>query len=1090
MGIQGEHTIFLEEQLPLKPNTMNSVRYFFLIISVLIPSYVIGQRDTVVITDGDLRWGRYSWQSDKIYLLDGQVTMEAGSLLIEPGTQIIAKAAPSDPQQVTSSLILAPGATLAAIGTEEDPIIFTTEDKRNWSGVGFTGGRKVPAWGGITLQGGENMGTKILRYVQISFAGKGNETEIGAALFLDHVDKNTRIDFIEIYASEGDGIRIHGGDADISNAVVSFTQDDAFDWDFGWTGRGLYWFAFKFGIVANDQILSDRSYGIEGKGNIGRNGRISNPQIFNATLVGQTCGEVLDVSQLDGGVFFKDNSAGLLANSLILDFPVGALKVEDLTGQADCRQQIEAGNLLIANNTWWSIGAERPGSLGLNTGFFKTFGPTPEGIILVDSNYESSNAAYLTKHLSEQSNFYQGLGIRTNRESAICIALDPRPDTLGAIGTPPNLPYPDDSFFQSRIEDRMQKGAFNSRVLWTEGWTRLEKDIYLGKSATMEAFYRGQLLKSKDTLRIDCDELHFLQDSFGISDIVCPPWYDLVAAVSRRGNRRRRPKNLEGEVVTPKTPITFVHDWLYTSSDYGCHSRDSFSLTVLVYDTIAPIIHPIPDGRGGVTAFTQDCDVSWIDGVEVDTMQMDGGTYVKYLFSAQDSSGNSSQLCLEQQIGPDTHVVFVDLDGDGFGDPNFPLPIATGPTGDLLIPEGFVADSLDCNDENPTVPYLRPFFNEIICDPPADLCTDAKSIEITDFIHCQELEIGASTPSFSYYLPESCSSFFQNFRDSWIRFDAPLSGRVYLRLSFYEPNLTGGFIGELYRGDCSALEQVACFEDGNTKEEYKIVDLIPGKSYYLRIIDAANLSTSRVSVCLAALELISENVSCGESNSLAFSEGCFSGDFTNISVPVRPDTTGLNCEDRNARSLWFDFETGSLDSMYISMIQLSEEYANLHFRLFSGDCNDLRLIYCSSESYSDTVRAQLSSLPNTGKIYIQTMEANFQEIAFRLDICKYERIVSQNKAPQLANGTLDLFPNPSVSGFLNYRLSALPSEKLMLRVYSPQGKMMKEVQNIHGFGGFDQGQIDLRFCPAGLYYVQMISDNVSLTRKVIVNEGR
>ncbi|MCK5103300.1 MAG: hypothetical protein KAR17_10815 [Cyclobacteriaceae bacterium] len=80
------------------------------------------------ITDADLAGGQtYNFTKDKQYLMDGLVYLEKGGVLnIEAGTVIKFKKSPStsDP---TSALIIARGAKIEAVGTAEEPIIFTAE---------------------------------------------------------------------------------------------------------------------------------------------------------------------------------------------------------------------------------------------------------------------------------------------------------------------------------------------------------------------------------------------------------------------------------------------------------------------------------------------------------------------------------------------------------------------------------------------------------------------------------------------------------------------------------------------------------------------------------------------------------------------------------------------------------------------------------------------------------------------------------------------------------------------------------------------------------------------------------------------------
>ena len=82
-----------------------------------------------IITDDDLVGGEtYNWTSNTTYYLDGFVVLEAGGELnIEAGTVIKGLASPSSPFSTASALLIAKGAKIHAVGTQDDPIIFTAE---------------------------------------------------------------------------------------------------------------------------------------------------------------------------------------------------------------------------------------------------------------------------------------------------------------------------------------------------------------------------------------------------------------------------------------------------------------------------------------------------------------------------------------------------------------------------------------------------------------------------------------------------------------------------------------------------------------------------------------------------------------------------------------------------------------------------------------------------------------------------------------------------------------------------------------------------------------------------------------------------
>ncbi len=194
--------------------------------------------------------------------LDGFVCVRSGGVLdIAPGA--IIKASTS-----SSTLIIARGGRINAIGTRTNPIIFTTQldeipvrenltraSKGLWGGVILLG-RAQPA-GSNPIEGlpaslpascrtfggsqdDDDSGT--LRYVQIRHGGfeltPGNEVN---CLTMGGVGSGTRIRFVECFANLDDGFEFFGGTVRPVNLVAAFGGDDSFDIDQGSKGRGRFW---------------------------------------------------------------------------------------------------------------------------------------------------------------------------------------------------------------------------------------------------------------------------------------------------------------------------------------------------------------------------------------------------------------------------------------------------------------------------------------------------------------------------------------------------------------------------------------------------------------------------------------------------------------------------------------------------------------------------------------------------------------------------------------------------------------------------------------------------------------------------------
>ena len=77
-----------------------------------------------------------------------------------------------------------------------------------------------------------------LRFVRIEFAGfeVGDTNELNG-LTVAGCGRRTQLDYVQVHLGSDDGIELFGGNADLRHIVITGAQDDALDWDQGWTGR-------------------------------------------------------------------------------------------------------------------------------------------------------------------------------------------------------------------------------------------------------------------------------------------------------------------------------------------------------------------------------------------------------------------------------------------------------------------------------------------------------------------------------------------------------------------------------------------------------------------------------------------------------------------------------------------------------------------------------------------------------------------------------------------------------------------------------------------------------------------------------------
>jgi len=209
-----------------------------------------------------------TWTNDKIWVLNNKVVVEDGvTLTIEKGTIIKGKEGSGS---LATALIVARGGKINAVGTPDQPIIFTSindniqigekfgtnltvNDNSLWGGVIILGKAKaslsgdvsefqiegIPASDTFGLYGGlddtDNSGN--FEYISIRHGG----AEIGAGneingLTLGAVGSGTTIKNIEITGNLDDGVEFFGGTVSPSNILVWGQGDDGLDIDQGYSG--------------------------------------------------------------------------------------------------------------------------------------------------------------------------------------------------------------------------------------------------------------------------------------------------------------------------------------------------------------------------------------------------------------------------------------------------------------------------------------------------------------------------------------------------------------------------------------------------------------------------------------------------------------------------------------------------------------------------------------------------------------------------------------------------------------------------------------------------------------------------------------
>lgn len=442
----------------------------------------------VRISDQDLVAGQtYNWDSGTEYLLDGLVFLEAGATLnIPAGTVIRGKNSPTTGDN-TSALIVARGATINALGTADAPIIFTAEedllddpgdftpqDRGEWGGIIILGAAPIARPSGEdgvegidadedrAKYGGDNVddNSGIITYVSIRHGGASlsPNNEING-LTLGGVGAGTTIDYIEVIANFDDGIEFFGGTVGVKHAVVSFCGDDAFDYDYGYRGKGQFWYSYQ-----------SADYG--GTGRAGEHdgaspdnqAPFSKPTIYNATYigVGQNAfalgGDAADDNAF--AVVLRDNTGGSYNNSIFTEFNGSAIGIEDRADSqdGDSYARLQAGDLEFKNNLFFAFGdGNNP------TDLFQA--------IDTDEADVAASSAVVVDNFTAANNQITDPGLQEVTDRTM---LDPRPSFDGAAAS--GAPVATDDFFDAvTYYGAFAPGNGDNNPYWLSGWTAIDE---------------------------------------------------------------------------------------------------------------------------------------------------------------------------------------------------------------------------------------------------------------------------------------------------------------------------------------------------------------------------------------------------------------------------------------------------------------------------------------------------------------------------------------------------------------------------------------------------------------------------------------
>ncbi len=328
-----------------------------------------------------------TWTKTNTYNLQGQVYVAPGAVLtIQPGTVIASDSG--------GSLAVTRGARINAVGTQAEPIIFTSKaDVATWTNGDPKTGTWRPVcneWGNLTIMGrayisenavaantpapnanniaameglvgqsandpnvlyggGDDLDSSgTLAYCSFRYGGKviGLNNELNG-LSLGGIGKETIIDHMEIMNNVDDGIEIWGGTVNLQYISIWNIGDDSIDIDQGWRGK------IQFGLVVQGYSANAAQGSGVGDNAIEFDGAeqsdyqpVSTGVMYNLTVIGDK--GTTNANGCDHGIAYRDNGRVQIRQSIFMGLGERLVAIDNVDGDGG------AGYGFNGTHTWAS----------------------------------------------------------------------------------------------------------------------------------------------------------------------------------------------------------------------------------------------------------------------------------------------------------------------------------------------------------------------------------------------------------------------------------------------------------------------------------------------------------------------------------------------------------------------------------------------------------------------------------------------------------------------------------------------------------------------------------------------------------------
>jgi len=337
---------------------------------------------------------------------------------------------------------------------------------------GFVEGLNLQEVGDRGVYGGMNPndGSGVMRYVSIrhggSSIGAGNEIN---GLTMGGVGRGTLLEYIEVYCNGDDGYEWFGGTVDSKYLISLWNNDDSFDIDEGFTGRGQFWFSLQGDDTINgdhggehdgtDAAHDSINVAAFGSDDSGLGIVPAYVTVYNATYVG---GGANGNTQTDSGanraLRIRDSFNGIYRNSVFAEFKDAPVRDDDGDN---------VGSLTLENNVFYgSAGAYADADALMKSG------AVVAGWTIADNTVDENVFSIRKNGFFVAPGFPGNVDAKFDRRGKLnssvnTVGFDPRPDASAAPSVSSALAGGFPTFYTSTS----YKGAFSPTASESNVWT-------------------------------------------------------------------------------------------------------------------------------------------------------------------------------------------------------------------------------------------------------------------------------------------------------------------------------------------------------------------------------------------------------------------------------------------------------------------------------------------------------------------------------------------------------------------------------------------------------------------------------------------